>query len=129
MNNRVIKFRGRCEKDSRYDREWVEGSLVQCEDGATLIVVAHSDNCKSTYHVDPETVCQFTGVEDHNGNKLYEHDLVITKHNQELREILWSEELLTFVVKYDNQIVITLSDVISDSLTIVGNIFNDEYAI
>lgn len=30
---RTIKFRARCEKESRYDGEWVEGSLVQCEDG------------------------------------------------------------------------------------------------
>lgn len=59
---RTIKFRGRCEKESRYAGEWVEGSLVQCKDGTTLIVVAHSDNCTSTYHVDPETVCQFTGM-------------------------------------------------------------------
>lgn len=121
MNNRVIKFRARCEKESRYAGEWVKGSLVQCEDGTALIVSAQSDNCQSIYHVDPETMCQFTGVEDYNGNELYEHDLVTTKHNKEPREILWSEELLAFVVKYDNQIVIALSDIISDSITMVGN--------
>lgn len=61
---RAIKFRARCEKESRYAGEWVEGSLVQCKDGTALIISAQSDNCQSIYHVDPETVCQFTGMKD-----------------------------------------------------------------
>lgn len=125
MNNRVIKFRGRCEKESRYAGEWVEGSLVQCEDGATLIVVAHSDNCTSTYHVDPETVCQFTGVEDDYGNELYEHDYVKTSNSLATQEILWSEEKAAFILKYeDNDAIFTqMGDIWSRSLMKIGNAF------
>jgi len=125
MNNRVIKFRGRCEKESRYAGEWVEGSLVQCEDGATLIVVAHSDNCTSTYHVDPETVCQFTGVEDDCGNELYEHDYVKTSNSLATQEILWSEEKAAFILKYeDNDAIFTqMGDIWSRSLMKIGNAF------
>lgn len=122
---RTIKFRGRCEKESRYAGEWVEGSLVQCEDGATLIVVAHSDNCTSTYHVDPETVCQFTGMKDQYGNELYEHDYVRTVNCLASQEILWSEKEAAFILKYeDNDAIFTqMGDIWSRSLMKIGNAF------
>ena len=122
---RTIKFRGRCEKESRYAGEWVEGSLVQCEDGATLIVVAHSDNCTSTYHVDSETVCQFTGVEDDYGNELYEHDYVKTSNSLATQEILWSEKEAAFILKYeDNDAIFTqMGDIWPRSLMKIGNAF------
>lgn len=122
---RTIKFRARCEKESRYAGEWVEGSLVQCEDGATLIVVAHSDNCTSTYHVDPETVCQFTGVEDDYGNELYEHDYVKISNSLATQEILWSEKEAAFILKYeDNDAIFTqMGDIWSRSLMKIGNAF------
>lgn len=125
MNNRVIKFRGRCEKESRYAGEWVEGSLVQCEDGTTLIVVAHSDNCTSTYHVDPETVCQFTGVEDDYGNELYEHDYVKASNSLATQEILWSDKEAAFILKYedDDAIFTQMGDIWSQSLMKIGNAF------
>ena len=57
---RIIKFRAKCAKDSRYAGEWVEGGVLQCEKSDdVLIVSAITDTCSCTYHVDPETVGQF----------------------------------------------------------------------
>lgn len=125
MNNRVIKFRARCEKESRYAGEWVEGSLVQCADGTSLIISAQSDNCQSIYHVDPETVCQFTGVEDDYGNELYEHDYVKTSNSLATQEILWSEEKAAFILQYeDNDAIFTqMGDIWTRSLMKIGNAF------
>lgn len=122
---RTIKFRARCEKESRYAGEWVEGSLVQCKDGTTLIISAQSDNCQSIYHVDPETVCQFTGVEDDYGNELYEHDYVKTSNSLATQEILWSEEKAAFILKYedDDAIFTQMGDIWSRSLIKIGNAF------
>lgn len=122
---RTIKFRARCEKESRYAGEWVEGSLVQCADGTALIVSAQSDNCQSIYHVDPETVCQFTGMKDQYGDELYEHDYVKTSNSLATQEILWSGKKAAFILKYeDNDAIFTqMGDIWSRSLMKIGNAF------
>ena len=56
--NRTIKFKGKCSPQSKSKGQWVTGSLVvpeQIEDNEVLIVVTHSDNCKTIYHVDKDT--------------------------------------------------------------------------
>ena len=53
---RTIKFRGRCEKESRYAGEWVEGSLVQCKDGTALIISAQPDTA-SQYIMLTQRLC------------------------------------------------------------------------
>jgi len=75
---REHKYRGKCTPDSKYAGEWVEGSLVVCEDGTTLIVCAINDHNSMTYHVIPETVGEFSGQTDKKSNEIYEDDIVKT---------------------------------------------------
>ena len=79
--NREIEFRGKCVPDSKYAGEWATGGYVapdaDCErQNEGLIVKYFGGNATITYHVDPDTVGQFTGMRDRHGNKVFEGDIV-----------------------------------------------------
>lgn len=78
---REILFRGKA-IESRIEGEWIEGSLVYIKnDKETVCKIV--DTCLSSadgmmigHDVDPETVCQYTGMKDRNGRKIFENDLI-----------------------------------------------------
>lgn len=75
---RHIKFKAKCSPDSRYAGKWVEGGFVKCDESDVCLIISafRDSNCTSTYHVVPETVCQYSGYNSADDEEIYEGDII-----------------------------------------------------
>jgi len=130
--SREIKFRGR-----RLDNgEWVYGYFCLSINGKTLIISAveycnhrlwDGENPAEAFEVIPDTVRQFIGIKDKNGNYVYEGDLVSAYDGRIKGPVIFEKRGLTFgIPKCPNEIYkFSMNFLESKDIEVVGNVFDN----
>ena len=120
---REILFRGK-----RTDNgEWEYGDLWCNPYGKRVVCIVSPINDQGTTggnEVDPETVCQFTGLHDKNGKKIFEGDIVQTEDCCYV--VLWDSVRATYYLR--NPIARILTDFyhyFGEDLILIGNIHDN----
>lgn len=81
--------------------EWVVGNYYESKTSGCYILTPYIKtrtkdgviigDVFDTYEIDPETLCQFTGLTDKNGKQIWENDIVKHKISDTMGTIKWYE--------------------------------------
>lgn len=147
--NREILFRAK-RKGCKELSEWIFGYYVHTLEGDYIVKPTKSTlfGERIVIEIDPDTICQYTGLTDKNGNKIWENDLLEGfeypylydgEHNY-FAQVGWSPDSFafgTYTRKYKNSDVRGISegntelmeDFDSNKWEIIGNIFDNKELI
>ena len=127
---REILFRAKRKNNG----EWVEGSYHHQTDYYGDLCDTHyiiNGNVTDTegygehYEIDPETLCQFTGMVDKNGRRIWENDIIKHEISDTIGVVKWYHE--DYVGWYVDDVVVDeqqFTDEMWNECEVIGNIFD-----
>lgn len=130
---REILFRGK-----RTDNgDWVEGFIVSSREntypnGFEMINVdgINYDELDNyipnfiSYAVDPSTVCQYTGLKDKNGERIFEGDILLVDGEDGYFKLEFDEDTARFIMLGDS-ILVDFDNFWSYEVEIIGNVHDN----
>ena len=121
---REILFRGKTRGGVWY-HGFVKGKSLPNKEGnkmeftPCIIEQTHAD-----IEVIPETVGQYTGLTDKNGNQIFEGDIVEYASDEEIGQIAYHESEAMFVVEFDTWLT-DFDHMYGKDLEVIGNIHDN----
>lgn len=120
----VKKMREHRYKAKRLDNgEWIEGYYWQngCGNHFIRTILDCDKIVIQDYEIDPETLCEFTGLYDENKNMIYEHDVVqdCYGYKEEIKYGIWNcgccYDVYGWNMPYNTE----------NGMEVIGNIFDN----
>lgn len=129
---RQLLFRGQTRRKGEKVRldgtpvesNWVYGGVMQGEGDHSIIYQTEPEFHK--YPVYSDTLGQFTGLTDKNGTKIFEGDIIVDVYDNYQGEIRCKDSVNEMMIYCtDGSIMPFLSDIDSETVQIIGNIYDN----
>lgn len=117
---REILFRG------KFGNEWKYGFL-SIEPQGLVIKEQYKNNTSNVWHIDADTVGQYTNMLDKNGRKIFEGDIIdflYRSDNDDYGIVQYDVDETEFGFEYDN-IYRSLGNFYPENIEVIGNIHDN----
>ena len=86
MENREIKFRAKVLGENNWT---YSNGFMKHKDGLIIIITKELDEHVETSPIQENTLCQFTGLKDKNGQDIYEADVLNSNYFKNAQVVFW----------------------------------------
>ena len=125
---RTIQFRAKRTKSEDAQERFIEGSLLSFLDinGKRVYHIVSDSGMRND--IQPDTIGEYTGLNDKNGTPIYEGDIVRHVRGQKRMMVSgeYEDDAIVFTVKYeDAQFNVSYYARVTGSLEVIGNIYDN----